>query len=192
MNHTFQNKKGFTLIELLVAMGVFITVLTITVAIFVNALKGERLLTELVAINNNAGIVLEQMVREMRTGYNFTNSGSCESSITFANSQYSDPAGNNATTTYTLASGGIIRQGGGGSGLLTSSNTEVKNLCFKVLQYGGGGARPECDPARIVVSMKVGPKNSGEGTPDVTLETVVSSRVIPSEIKDDPYACKSK
>jgi len=102
--------EGFTLVELLVAMSVFIIVLTLAVAVFVNALRSQRFLTKLMAVNNNAGLVLEQMAREMRTGYKFIGSASCSPSISFSNSQDTDSTGTgDATTEYRLVNGSIQR-----------------------------------------------------------------------------------
>lgn len=183
-----KNKKsesGFTIVELLVAMSIFVIILTIAVGVFVSALRNQRLLTEQMAVNNNAALVLEQMAREMRTGYNFPPAiGACSDSITFTNSQKGDNA------TYALLAGGITRTEGGVTKTLTASDVVVKNLCFRVFQYSGSGAKQECSPPRVLIAMEVGIKNTSSKAQSTHLETVVSSRILPAEIQNDPYSCR--
>gem|GEM_PF-966229 len=183
---------GFTLVELIVAIGVFISVLTIAVAVFIGALRAQRFLMRVIAVNNNAGIVMEQMAREMRTGYNFSGlSNSCASDISFSNSQNSNPLGGEAKTSYFLENGAIKRSESSNTSVLTSSNTEVENLCFQVLQYNyNKEGKQKCNPPRVLITMKVTAKGGGQNTESSYLETTVSSRVLPSEIKNDPDACR--
>lgn len=185
--------RGFTLVEVLVAMSVFIIIVTVAVAVFVNALRNQRLLTERMSVNNNMSTVLEQMAREIRTGYSFPSaSDTCLSSLTFFNSQHSDPTGADAQTTYALSGGSITRSEGGNTETLTASNVEVKNLCFKVLQYEGEGSQQKCNPPRIAIAIAVGVKGAGPDVPATYLGTTVSSRILPAEIKNDPYSCRTQ
>jgi len=195
-----QGVEGFTLVELLVAMSVFIIVLTLAVAVFVSALRSQRFLTKLMAVNNNAGLVLEQMAREMRTGYKFVGSASCSPLISFSNSQDTDSTGTgDATTEYRLVNGSIQRTESGaadssknGTVTLTASNAVVRDLCFRVVQYSGNGSPQECNPPRIVLTMRVGANGAGASVPDTSLETTVSSRILPVEIRNDPYNCRTQ
>lgn len=202
MRRFFKKKKrhdGFTLAELLVTMSIFIIILTVAVGIFANVLRGQRTLTQLVSVNNNAGLVLEQMAREMRTGYSFSGApDACANSITFVNAQDTDPTGaTEAQTTYALVAGAIERTETGaadatknGNTTLTASNVEVKNLCFRTIQYAGGGSRKECNPQRIMIAMQVDGSGTGAGVPDTYLSTTVASRILPIEIKSDPMSCR--
>jgi len=72
---TLHDKRGFTLIEMLVALSLFVTVITIAVTSFITALRSQRQLAALLAANNNMSLTLEQMAREIRTGYNFCRQG---------------------------------------------------------------------------------------------------------------------
>jgi prepilin-type N-terminal cleavage/methylation domain-containing protein len=65
------NKKGFTLIELLVSIGIFSIVVAIATGGFVNSLRTQRQVSSLISAQSNASLVLEQMAREIRTGYLF-------------------------------------------------------------------------------------------------------------------------
>ena len=67
------NQRGFTLAELLVAIGVFSVLMAIGVGGFVHALHTQREVAALIASQSNASIALEQMAREIRTGYLFCN-----------------------------------------------------------------------------------------------------------------------
>lgn len=63
--------KGFTVIELIVAMTVFVLLMSIAAGGFVHLLKNQRIVAALMAANDSASLTLEQMAREIRTGYNF-------------------------------------------------------------------------------------------------------------------------
>ncbi len=63
------NFRGFTIVELLVAMGIFLIVVEIAVGGFVNALRAQKQVAALIAAEGNADLALEQMAREIRTGY---------------------------------------------------------------------------------------------------------------------------
>lgn len=191
---------GFTLVELLVSMGVFAVVLTVVIAVFVSASRSQRLLTEFMSINNNVGFALEQMAREIRTGFEFVGGSSCANSLEFKILEEWDAK---PKVSYSLAGGVISRTGPeGGSGELTASNVEISNLCFRVLQDQSSdnkGAEPDesgvvrsCNPWRVVISMKVEPKNSEAKTKisPVYVQTTVSSRVLPKEVLGDPYKCR--
>jgi prepilin-type N-terminal cleavage/methylation domain-containing protein len=65
------NKKGFTLVETLVAIAIFAIVVLIGVGGFANALHTQGEVSSLIAAQSNASIALEQMAREIRTGYLF-------------------------------------------------------------------------------------------------------------------------
>ena len=63
--------SGFTLIELIVAFGIFVILIAVASGSFVRSLRIQRVSLQLMAVNDNMAITLEQMMREMRTGYNF-------------------------------------------------------------------------------------------------------------------------
>jgi prepilin-type N-terminal cleavage/methylation domain-containing protein len=64
-------KKGFTLIEMLVTVGLFAIIVTIAVGAFVNAERTERQVSSLIAAQSNVSLAVEQMSRNIRTGYLF-------------------------------------------------------------------------------------------------------------------------
>lgn len=65
------SRSGVTLIEFVVAFGIFSILITIVSGSFVRAMRIQRTTLQLMSVNDNMGITLEQMMREMRTGYHF-------------------------------------------------------------------------------------------------------------------------
>lgn len=179
------SNQGFTIVELIVAMGVFIVIVTIAVGVFVSTVRNQRSLTALMAVNNNAGSVLEQMAREMRTGYRFcgdqSGGNACDESgneVSFTNYAGSE-------VRYALtATGSIVREvAGGDAESLTASETEITYLWFTVVQHGapGGLVDDVCSPWRMTIAMGVRPRGDTDATRETKLQTTVSSRVFPAE-----------
>ncbi|HAS95049.1 TPA: hypothetical protein DCS99_01345, partial [Candidatus Wolfebacteria bacterium] len=64
-------RTGVTLIEFVVAFGIFTMLITIASGSFIRSMRVQRTSLQLMSVNDNMGITLEQMMREMRTGYHF-------------------------------------------------------------------------------------------------------------------------
>ncbi len=62
---------GFTLIELIVAFGLFSIIMAVASGGFVQVIRSYRIATALTATNDSMALTMEQVAREMRTGYNF-------------------------------------------------------------------------------------------------------------------------
>ncbi len=89
---------GFTLIELIVAFGLFSIIMAIASGGFVQVIRSYRIATALMAANDSMALTMEQMAREMRTGYNFCEiADSAEPKIQFVNA-------NNEVVRYQLNS----------------------------------------------------------------------------------------
>lgn len=187
MIRLLKTNKGFTVTELIVAMGVFAMLLTVAVGAFIQALRNERRLLDLMAVNNNAGLVLEQIAREIRTGHSFDfgavavgcgNGGGTE--LNFIN--HSDK-----NITYRLSQNNAIEkeilQDNPLPFNLTASNVSIENLCFMIKQFDN------CAPWRLTVLMKVFSRTQPDVLP-VNIQTTISSRVLPREIKNDPFNCR--
>ncbi len=173
------SSKGFTLVELLIAIGLFSVVITIAMGGFVRALRSQRQVVALIAANSNVSLVMEQMSREMRTGYYF-----CESTLPTP----CDPGNNNISflnakgeniVYYAEASEGgngrIFRKVGGESGnQLTADNVNVRNLKFNLR----GGVLDVNYPARVVIRASVSPAGNFFNVSDVvtSIQTTVSTR----------------
>jgi prepilin-type N-terminal cleavage/methylation domain-containing protein len=184
-------ESGFTVVELLVAISIFVVFLGIAFGVFVQAVKGQRELTRFFAVQNNAALVLEQVMREVRTGYWFCDgshpSGTglplpCESdadSLTFVNH-------GGQTVTYALDNGAVVRSEGSAPAVaLTSDVVRVSNLRFLVTQMND-----KCAPPRITIALEVGLAGAGNVAP-IPLETSVASRVLPIDVKDAPDDIRS-
>jgi type II secretory pathway pseudopilin PulG len=184
-----RNQSGFTTTELLVGVGLFTVVSTVMTGIFISAVKNQRLLQQIMAVSNNAGLVMEQMARESRTGYDFLvqegETGECPlgsgSVLAFFNGQR-----NTETRFYLAENGTVVRQEGEDVPLeLTASNVEVRSLCFTRVQFDDYA----CNPERVTIAMEVAPRES-TSTPPLAIQTTVSSRVLPREIVGDPHECR--
>lgn len=122
-------ERGFTIIELLVAIGLFSIILTIAVGGAVGALKTQRQVIGLISANSNLSLAMEQMAREIRTGYNLSvDSGG---GLVFKNIK-------GDTTCYYLSSDfsimrsvNVLPQCTGGI-VITSDSVGVRYLTFKV------------------------------------------------------------
>ena len=91
-------KQGFTLIELIVAFGLFAIVISIAAGGFVQIIRSYRVAAALMSANDSMALTIEQMAREMRTGYNFCEiADSTEPKIQFVNA-------NNEVVRYKLNS----------------------------------------------------------------------------------------
>lgn len=175
-SYKLKARHGFTLAELLVAIGLFSIVVSIAVGGLANVLKTERETTNLLSVNSNASLVLEQMAKEIRTGYNFCVGGqTCASAseLSFRNAK-------EIIVTYCLRGEVLLRGAGGapcgGTGYapLTANTIAVEQLVFSLT----GISLTDLDQSRITISMTVKPKAGGGATGALTLETTVSPRVI--------------
>jgi len=64
-------EQGVSLIELMVAVSVFIIVISIAIGSFVQSIRTQRIALALISANDSINLSIEQMAREMRTGYLF-------------------------------------------------------------------------------------------------------------------------
>jgi type II secretory pathway pseudopilin PulG len=195
-------REGFTIAELLVAVGVFLVVVTVAVAVFIQSLKAQRILTRTMAMHNNAGAALEQMAREIRTGYRF-----CEGS-----SDPDTPSPCNETTeklTFTnyegkvvtyqlavdLASGnplGTIERSietpsGSATSSITGPDVDISYLQFSVIQEDGTSATALCAPWRVTIFMGVRSSDLSVTQRETVLQTTMSSRILPIDAPGQSY-----
>ncbi len=166
--------SAFTLIELLVAIGLFSVVTSIAVGGFANALRSQRQTAGLLAANSNVSLVIEQMTRELRTGYDFCTTIACplRTELRFTNARGEKVA-------YQLANGAIERQaipaGGGAAPFerITGDNVTVAHLEF----YLSGNLPNDGAQPRITIGVGVSSKEHGVSGNVVNLQTTVSPRV---------------
>ena len=139
-------REGFTLVELLVSVGLFGIVVGLVTGIFTSALRNQRALVALMAVNDNVELALEQMAREIRTGFAFSVSN--PDRIDFTNAR-----GQSVAYIWDASRNTLLRGENGVVSPLTGSNVRVTQLQF-LLNPAGGGAT---FPTRITVTIKVAP-----------------------------------
>jgi len=152
-------KKGFTLIELMVAVGLFLIVVGIASAVFVQSLRTQRQVVALMTANDNASLTLEQIIREIRTGLSFSASGS---RLDFVNVR-------GEAVSYQLNNGAVERNGRP----LTASSVKVNYLVFFLQGEVPGDGRS----TRVTINLGVSSRGKLEEFL-TRLQTTVSSRVL--------------
>jgi prepilin-type N-terminal cleavage/methylation domain-containing protein len=161
-------RKGFTLIELLVSIGLFSVITSIAVGGFASILRSERQAAGLLAANSNVSLSIEQMAREIRTGYNFCTLRSCLlSELNFRNARGED-------VSYRLEGGAVERRVNAGVyQKITADNVDVKYLKFYIQgREAGDGEQP-----RVTIAIGVSSKEPGLSGNIANLETTVSARL---------------
>lgn len=162
---------GFTLVELLVSVALFSMVVAVASGGFIQALRTQRNLVALMAVNDSASLTLEQMAREMRTGFGFS-TATDDSRIDFIN------AGNLPVFYELDANDKSVKRN---AQKITADNVKVNNLKF----YLGDDCpslamvnSPWTCPRRITVSFSVVSKEYGNlENFAVNLQTTVSARL---------------
>ncbi|MEK7464323.1 MAG: prepilin-type N-terminal cleavage/methylation domain-containing protein [Patescibacteria group bacterium] len=177
---------GFTLVELMVAMSLFLVAVTISSGAFVRSLRTQRAANQIMSVNSNASLVVEQISREIRSGYNFTLNNFPTSlcgtgqfdELKFTNSK-------SKGVTYHLQSNAIERRECDAAGcttepfyVLTPPNVSVSRLCFVNTQLPTTN-----DSWRITVFSKFGPSDPQLSGNTVDFQTTISGRILPSEIQ---------
>ncbi len=155
--------RGFTIIELLIAMTLFIIITTIAVTIFTRTLRAQNATVGLIGINDNASLTMEEIVREVRTGSEFSIGG--EGELLFTNAK-------GEAVSYYRSDSKIIRETVVGAVPLTAENIRVTRLVFELT----GGT--ESAPARVTVSMTVGSFARDLTEIFTTMQTTISPRLL--------------
>ena len=157
--------------ELLVSIGLFAVIMALAMGGFVRALRTQRQIVALISANSNLSLVLEQMSREIRTGFNFCSESACpEGTLTFMNAR-----GKQITYAFngTGNRGKITRtEDALPAADLTADNVDVRYLYFDLL------AAPNYPP-RITIRVGVSPI-AAAGLNDIVsrIETTVSARTV--------------
>ncbi len=180
---------GFTLVELLVAIALFSILVAVATGGFVNALRTQRQVAALIAAQSNAGQALEQMAREVRTGYLFCHDTSgnptCHdalgnictaagltldcSDLDFYNSQ-------SANVVYSLGGGELVRAENGIPQPITGVNVAIRYLTFSIF----GNTEGDHWNPRITIDMGVAPNSNDPALTNnvLDLQTTISARGI--------------
>ncbi len=165
IKNKLSGEKGLTLIELIVAMGIFGLVISMVFGIFVLAITSQRRIIALRNVEDNIRFTVESMVREVRTGRNFSGG---VGSLSFINAK-------GESIIYRL-NGGIIEKssnGGASYSAVTGSETTVNYLNFYLLgQAPGDGLQP-----RITVTMGA-TSQVGNQSANLKVQTTISGRFL--------------
>lgn len=163
------NSKGYTLVELLVAMSVFVIITSVAVGGYVRGIKTSRQASALAAANSNISSALEQMMREIRTGFSISNCpGGC---VSF----YNLPITNNLRKkiTYKII-GNQITRGEGEINInfipITDSKVKINRLEFY------SPILPDHYPKRVVIKIDIKTDEPGVEDGIIHLQTTVSAR----------------
>jgi len=167
----FRNyRNGFTQIEFLVAMALFLILITVAVSGFIRALRTQKIIIELMAANDNTSLALEQVAREIRTGYHFMKTSPTE--LRFVNAE-------NIVVFYRLNDGAIER--GTEDPLLrrtykkiTADNVRIINFATALMGEKSGDGYPP----RITITLSV--TGIGKYVRDirVDIQTTISSKIL--------------
>lgn len=178
--------------ESLVAASIFLLLTSIAVGAFVQALKSQRALIALMSLSSNAGSSLEQMARELRTGYGFCAdraSATDDCAVDDTRIEFVNYAG--VSTTLELAFDGgrgyLARNGYP----LTSPDIDVVAVRFIVSQEifpkpPDTVALSACAPWKITIAFTARPTNTFLGERSFSMQTTVTSRVLPREAPNVP------
>ena len=170
-------KKGFTVIELMVAMSMFLILIGVATGTFLGTLRTQRIITELSAANNNATQAIEQIGREIRTGYNFQRStADTLEFVNYKNEVVQYKLGDSDSYAFYCgqavgAIGCLLKSNDGGNTWNAITAPEVKVKRFTAI-VDGADASDEFPPRVTLVISIAGPRNI-----DVNLQTTISTRV---------------
>lgn len=150
------------MIELLVAIGLFTVVIGIVSGIFIQSLKTQRAVVALMAANDNATLSIEQIAREIRTGFDFSTNGA-KNELRFTEQRAGNVVYRFNDTENTIERNNIP---------LTSSNVKVNYLFFDLL----GAAPADGQSTRVTIRLGVSAREKSVEKIITPLQTTVSSR----------------
>lgn len=162
----FCTNKGFTVVELIVALGLFTIVIGIASGVFIRSLRSQRLIIELLALNDDSSVTIEQMAREIRLGSGF-------STPTPNQLDFTNAFGQPVTYQYNPIADTIERRVSGGSlESLTGDRVSVRDLSFILT----GDAPADNLQPRITVHLEIGASSPLLAGFVMTLQTTLSPR----------------
>jgi prepilin-type N-terminal cleavage/methylation domain-containing protein len=177
--------SGFTLVELLVTIAIFSILVSLAAGGFVRAIRSEREVSAMMLSESNVSLALEEMAREMRTGYLFCHD--TNGNDTCGCSSFGQAAScpmvefynaNHEKVDYELQHGVLERSATTSSAYvpepLTSNNVSVTYLKFVIY----GNTEGDHWNPRITIAIGAQPNDSTVSWSTVNLETTISARGI--------------
>jgi type II secretory pathway pseudopilin PulG len=186
-----QKNGGYTLVELIVGIGLFTTAISFLVAIFIQGLRSQKLLNSLLELQSNSGLLMEQVMRETRLGFNFqalpATSQTCgDLGLSDQIEFYRLVRGERIKTTYTWEETNkrLIRTvedslGGIKGNQVNADSVLLNRFCFLLNPAEGV---PRTNPWRITISANAGSSNPRISNRSLDFQTTVAARVLPSEV----------
>ena len=203
-NKHLRRTLGFTLVELLVAVALFSILMSIAAGGFVRALRSEREVSAMMAAESNVNLALEQMAREMRTGYLFCHDpgaaspnadcASCSVVVSGQTQTWTCPNiefydANGEQVEYSLDENNVLErsdsaENNGVAEPLTSDNVSVTDLSFTIF----GNIEGDHWNPRITIAIGAQPNDNTVTWSTANLETTVEARSIDCTL-DTPPSC---
>lgn len=190
-----ENRGGYTLVELIVGVSLFISAIAFLVSIFIQGLRSQRLLNALLELQSNSGLIIEQVMREMRLGFEFNAlpavSEVCgDSGLTDRLEFYRFVRGERLKTSYVWneAEKKLIRSIENESGQITENQINADSVllnrfCFSLNPANG---EPRTNPWRITISASAASSNPRIQNRSLDFQTTVAARVLPLEVPPAP------
>lgn len=179
-----KHNEGFTILELMVALSVFSIAMSIISGLFIQTLHTQKILGAAIEASSNTSLMIEQVSREIRLGYNFT------TSTVPCSAQLPDFSAGIAFRRFRSASTAVVvyewsqtsstlerTEEVEATADITSPNVMANRICFRVSQNGSAG-----NPWLITILGNISPRNLGVDGKGADIETAISSRVLPSDI----------
>jgi len=155
---------GFTMVEVIIGMSLFITVISASTTVFINAMRTQRAIVALLAVQSNISLAIEQIAREVRTGESFSLDGE---GLSFTNAK-------DQKVIYRKNGDFIEKVVDGAAGRMTADNVVVGKLKF-ILK---GNLPTDGRPPQVTILMSFSPKNSIMKDVTADIQTTISSRVL--------------
>jgi len=169
--------KGFTLIEVIVSVAIFSIVMVIAIGAVLSAVNANRKAQSINVVVNNLNLAVESMVRDIRTGSNYSD---CSNGGNSDCIRFTDRDGNIGVTYSLITSGSNTYLEKGpltqfGSGRITSDEVGID-----VAEFWIKGEGPDGEPERLLVHLK-GHAGSNTTKSEFNIQTLVTSRALDAD-----------
>lgn len=175
----YNNEKGISLVELVVSVSVFSLIMITASAIFINAIKAQKIILAKQSVAENMRYTMEFMVKELRmtqanNTLNLTFEKTSGTQLNLANSPSSTIRFINYNTdiiNYSLVGNKVMRNNGSGDQPVSSDEVKITGLSFILNNWN-----LTAGPAPLVtIVIKAESLNGSSGT--MELQTSVAPRI---------------